>query len=247
MPYKNLIYEIRKSIGLDELIPITCDTKINEKLGIRECDIYKINNLFHYSKVYVNKENGNIVPILELNSDFMRNAISKRNEHINELIKENNFEDIIYLCDGQFALMCYEILDPIIPFEKKYDCFMSAYTRSDYNFENASVNLDINKILDMKRLDFDQKLELKKICNSDLITIYRAQGSKSTDLEKAISWTIDLDIARKFAKVHNLEGDGVIYKAKVNIDDITDYITDRGEREIIVSNYYLQDVKLFRE
>lgn len=246
MSHKEIIYTIRRSIGINELIPITCDTKIDKKLGIRKCDIYKIKNTF-YSKIYVNKENGNIVPIYNLKSDFEKEIIHKRNEHINELIKEKNFEDIIFLCDGQFALMCYEIIDPIIPLEKKYDCFISAYTRADYNFMGASKNLDINKILDLKRLDKNKKEELKKICNSDLITIYRAQGTKSTDLEKAISWTIDLDVAAKFAKVHNLEGNGAIYKAKVHIDDITDYITDRGEKEIIVSNYYLQDVKLFRE
>lgn len=246
MSDKNLIYNIRRSVGLNELKPLTNEDRqknkdfINDSINVD--DLYHIDNSF-YSIIYVNTNNGNILPLYGLS--MSKDILNYRNEYIDDALKEKRYRDVMSLCDGQFAMMCYELIEHSIPMEERYECFMEAYNRTDFNFEGASENIDVGLILDSKRLDDDKIEQLKEICGEDLLTIYRAQGSKSTSLNKAISWTTSLAVAEKFAKYHNLAGDGVIYAAEVNLEDITDYITNRNEEEIIVSNYYLHNVRLF--
>lgn len=246
MSSRNAIYNIRRSVSLSELKPLTSEDIekykdiITESVNIN--DLYTVNEFFH-KILYVNKKNGNILPLYGLS--MSKDLLDDRNKYFNEALKEKRYDDLIGLCDGQFAMMCYEIIEPLIPIEDRYNCFMNAYNRTDFNFEESSKNIDVDLILDSKRLDEDQVEELKEICGEDLLTIYRAQGSKSTSLDKAISWTTSLAVAERFAKYHNLSGDGVIYAAEVCLEDITDYITNRNEEEIIVSNYYLNNVRLF--
>lgn len=241
-----MIYKIRRSVGLNELKEAREKNIEKYKEFIRDNvdirDLYHVDN-FYYSTLYVNMKNGNILPLptLAMSDD----VLEYRNSYINDLIEKKDFEAIISLCDGQFALMCYEIIENLIPIEDKYKCFMCAYSRADFNFEGATENLKVDEILDYKRLDEDKIERLKDMYGDDLLTIYRGQGSMSASLEKAISWTTDIAVAERFAKYHNLAGDGVIYAAEVNLEDITDYITDRNEEEIIVSNYYLHNVRLF--
>lgn len=241
-----MIYDIRRSIGLNELKPLTSeDIQRNKELIKDYIDInnlYSVDDFFH-SVLYVNENNGNILPLHTVS--MSPDIVKKRNQYIDDLLNEERYKDIISLCDGQFALLCYELIEHLIPIEDKYKCFMCAYNRADFNFEGASENIDVDAILDYKRLDENKINQLKEMCGEDLLTIYRAQGSRSTSLEKAISWTTSLAVAEKFAKYHNLAGDGVIYAAEVCLEDITDYITDRNEEEIIVSNYYLYNVRLF--
>lgn len=246
MSSKDVIYNIRRSVSLSELKPLTSEDIekykdiINESININ--DLYIVNEFFH-KILYVNKKNGNILPLYGLS--MSKKILDDRNEYFDEALGEKRYNDIISMCDGQFALMCYEIIESLIPIQNRYECFMQAYNRADFNFEEASENIDVDLILDSKRLNEEQTEQLKEICGEDLLTIYRAQGSRSTSLEKAISWTVSLAVAERFAKYHNLSGDGVIYAAEVNLEDITDYITERNEEEIIVSNYYLNNVRLF--
>lgn len=241
-----MVFNIRRSIGLSELKPLTDEDIEKNKEFIKDYidinNLYRVDDFFH-NILYVDKSNGNILPLYTVS--MADDILEKRNQYIDDMLKEKRYEDLISLCDGQFALMCYEIIEHLIPIEDKYKCFMCAYNRADFNFEGASKGIDVDLILDLKRLDEDKIERLKDMYGEDYLTIYRGQGSRSASLENAISWTTDIAVAERFAKYHNLAGDGVIYAAEVNLEDITDYITDRNEEEIIVSNYYLHNVRLF--
>jgi hypothetical protein len=73
----------------------------------------------------------------------------------------------------------------------------------------------------------------RKECPHGKLTIYRGQVGPTL----GISWTLDINIARKFARTGGLRGTatgGVILRATVMAGDVMAYITGRGESEIIV-------------
>ena len=63
-----------------------------------------------------------------------------------------------------------------------------------------------------------------------IVTIYRGVGSE--EYRDGISWTLDREKAEWFAT--RFTEDGVVYSAKVKSNDILYYISDRGEKEVIV-------------
>ncbi len=56
-----------------------------------------------------------------------------------------------------------------------------------------------------------------------------------------ISWTLDREKAEWFAT--RFTEDGVVYSAKVKSNDILYYISDRGEKEVIVDPKRLMQVE----
>lgn len=65
---------------------------------------------------------------------------------------------------------------------------------------------------------------------SGVVTIYRGVGSEK--YRDGISWTLDREKAEWFAT--RFTEDGIVYSAKVKSNDILYYISDRGEKEVIV-------------
>lgn len=71
----------------------------------------------------------------------------------------------------------------------------------------------------------------------DKITIYRATSmDEYEDEEIGYSWTTDIKVAHLFKKIGGL-GERIIMKATVNKSDIRAVLTDREEKEIIISGY----------
>lgn len=74
---------------------------------------------------------------------------------------------------------------------------------------------------------------------SGVVTIYRGVGSEK--YRDGISWTLDREKAEWFAT--RFTEDGVVYSAKVKSNDILYYISDRGEKEVIVDPKRLMQVE----
>jgi hypothetical protein len=67
-----------------------------------------------------------------------------------------------------------------------------------------------------------------------------------------MSWTLDLDKARSFAKRNELlfrvehgAGDPTVYVATVNASDVLAFMVGRNEREIVVDPRKLRTVHVF--
>ena len=73
----------------------------------------------------------------------------------------------------------------------------------------------------------------EEIGEHETITVYRGVTSSSTHYEKAISWTLNEDVAEFFAMRFNSKGK--IMKAEIHIDDIHDYLSNRNEEEILLN------------
>ena len=73
-----------------------------------------------------------------------------------------------------------------------------------------------------------------------MVTIYRGVGNLSAPFERALSWTLDLDVAKKFSRGNNSK----IYVAKVLLRNIKDIALHLKEEEVIVLP---QDVLYMKE
>lgn len=66
------------------------------------------------------------------------------------------------------------------------------------------------------------------------VQVYRGVSRIHFDQEASrLSWTLDRDVARKFAKRFSNKGDGFIYTGYVDKRDILAYFDSRGEKEVI--------------
>jgi hypothetical protein len=142
-------------------------------------------------------------------------------------------------------MLAYSYLYDKIPDKDKYDLFVMAYKSTDFYFQSVREDVDVDYLLTLNRLN-DRQIDVLSfgyMFHGGRINIYRAQGSKSCPLENAISWTTDIEVAKRFARIHNLEGDGIIYQATVWLENITDYITDRNESEILVDYKHLSNIR----
>lgn len=231
------LFTLRRCIGSRELTKFETSKDIAKIMGVDCDDIYLVKD-YIYPLLYVNKDNGCVVPICG-DPGFYSEMIKFKNNIFDGHIKNNDFEQIISLNDGQYALMVYDILENMIPLNQRYKCFMLAYKRADYNFGKAAINIDYYDLLSMNSLSDEQIAKLDVDENNEIV-IYRAQGEKSTDIDCAISWTTSFKVAKWFAK--RCTSSYKIYKAKVNIDHVTDYLDN--ENEIIVNYNYLTDVEI---
>ena len=117
-----------------------------------------------------------------------------------------------------------------------YETFLDCYQSISYGFEYINTEM-FNYIMQYKKhneLDILNYLKHLEVVDNnatieDYVEVFRGQGSKSLDLKKAKSWTLDFSIAEKFARYNN----GDIIFAKVKIKDIIDYI-DNGEMELLI-------------
>ena len=67
----------------------------------------------------------------------------------------------------------------------------------------------------------------------EMLTVYRGEGSESTDYQEAFSWTLDINKAYFFASWRGGEKARIV-KAQIRKADVVEYLTDRNESEILV-------------
>lgn len=74
----------------------------------------------------------------------------------------------------------------------------------------------------------------------EVVRVYRGVGKIHEDHEsERLSWTLDIDVARKFAKRFKNSDKGHIYSGFVNKRDILAYFDSRNEKEVICRPYNL--------
>lgn len=117
------------------------------------------------------------------------------------------------------------------------------YISHDY----ALNTLDTDVVKEVLPKGTASKKLLKYADSEGYLTVYRGTTPKSTPIERAISYTLDLNVAIKFATKF-YEQSPRVYKAKVHVNDVRLYTDDRSEQEVIVMYEdvkQLEDIKLF--
>lgn len=239
---KNKIFEMEHSSNGLQLMPLKeLNNKEFEKL-ISDYDLdinkfYKVEGKL-YPYCYI--DDSALIEVYEMsNKGFemfsMKDRISQVVNAHKECIEKKEFTRLFMIIDKPFRFEWFIKLFNEIPDNQKHKIFKSIYSSSEYGFNELDKEF-IKEIFKGHTID-------KDLFDTDVITIYRGEASKSTHYTKAYSWTTDLEIAYWFANRFNSEGK--VYIGKVKVDNILDCFQN-NESEIVVLPENVFDVKRFK-
>lgn len=166
-------------------------------------------------------------------------------KEIEESLKNKDFENIFSTIEKQILITQYIKWFKKIPDLQKYNCFRNLWTRSEYGFQ-LFTPLFLKEVFSFKDYSEIRNKGIEKLItdtnNKKIVTIYRGITHKSTDINKAISWTLDKKVADFFATRFNC--DGQVFKAEICIDGIHDYLINRGEQEVLIDPDLLNHIEV---
>lgn len=196
---------------------------------------------------YYKKENV-LVEIYNLEWKFwemldQRERIENVSKLMENLENENDYESLFSYMEKKILITKYIELFDKIPVEQKYNCFRDLWVRSEYGFDQFNLPF-LKKVFSYKEHSQERNEgieEFKKIVGDhQTIEVFRGVTSSSTPYSKAISWTLDEDVAEFFAMRFNSKGK--IMKAEINIDDVYDYMMNRNEKELLLNPKKIKNV-----
>lgn len=121
--------------------------------------------------------------------------------------------------------------------------------------ENPNMDSDMTKaqavrlfqICNPEKMMCEADYEVYKQLPDELI-VYRGLGTLNADNIKALSWTLNVDRAKWFAKRFNFSNAPLkVYRAKIKKKYVFAYCNDRNEGEVIVDYHKLQNIELLTE
>ena len=154
-------------------------------------------------------------------------------KNIEDDVAKGDYSISIHTLPDRMRLEYFDLLiQRDIDFPDFYEKFLSFYTISDYGFSALSHDT-IEKILQKKTPEDEKKTRDAVSSLPDIVTIYRGQTKVGTPLEKAYSWTLDINIANFFAARMGTD-DAEIVESRVSKDKIIEYDISGREQEILV-------------
>lgn len=195
---------------------------------------------FFYEGEYITVEIGTLDPSW-LTNEFSLGALGVDNL-AKQNFEEKNYAMYFFAEQNLFAIDYFHKHYEKIAIEDRYKAFRDMYMYCNYGFDLFDKEV-LSSVLELSN---NRKAiqELKKKGVGNTLTIYRGMGDRSTPLEDSYSWTLSLGTARRFA---HFFGEGKVYQAKVNLEDILDYVTERNEEEILVKNESIKELELIEE
>lgn len=154
-------------------------------------------------------------------------------KNIEDDVAKGDYSISIHTLPDRMRLEYFDLLiQRGVDFPDFYEKFLSFYTISDYGFGSLSRDT-IEKILQKKTPEDKKKTKDAVSSLPDIVTIYRGQTKVGTPLEKAYSWTLDINIANFFAARMGTD-DAEIVEARVSKDKIIEYDINGREQEVLV-------------
>lgn len=167
--------------------------------------------------------------------DFREQQLKTANnfyETMERLKKKGEWTGIFGLIDKRIGLTKFiKHLDDI-PQDKIYDTFIEIYTRSEFGFEILKNHY--HKIFSYAQFSKKRQERLnllaKKLGSAQHLTIFHGD-SISYPVYDYYSWTLNVKTAQFFAIRHG--GVGEVWGRLIKRDEAIDYLTGRGEEEIL--------------
>lgn len=195
---------------------------------------------YFYEGEYITVEINTLDPSW-LTNDFTIGCL-KADDMAKELFESKNYTLYFFSEQNLFAIDYFHRHYEKIETEDKYQAFKTMYLYCNYGFEYFDKDI-LSEVFTLA--DSEDSIEkLKNKTNEQLLTIYRGMGDRSTPIDSAYSWTLSLSVAQRFA--HHFSR-GKVYQAKVNINDVIDYIEERNEDEVWVRFDSLQNVLIIED
>ncbi|WCK57651.1 hypothetical protein PP175_26820 (plasmid) [Aneurinibacillus sp. Ricciae_BoGa-3] len=255
---ESLFHSIKSPLRKKDLLPLREDTfaRIKSMRGLIE-SYEEIRHMLKEEglspdKVYISKsglfpywyiDGDAYVPVPELRKqviqEFRVQETAEQQKHsLKKLWDNGQYEQFYAVIHAQFAFDHYLTHLDDIPTEQRYNVFRSRYIKSEYGFQD--IDKSIIRGLFASNPD---RLFTKDLLTDEngYVTVYRGVEDLSADVTQAYSWTLDFDVATKFAVRFNSE-ESKIYQAQVHIDHVVDYIRRRDEEEILVLPEHVENI-----
>lgn len=162
----------------------------------------------------------------------LENLVSAIKDQEAEVANGSFVASLLALQDSMRIEYFNMLIDKGKPVNNLYELFINMFSLGDYGFAAMSDEA-FNETIASKTGAQKKKTESALSGMPDVLTIYRGQTKVGTPVEKAHSWTLDRNVANFFATRRGKDKAQII-TATVNKKDVIEYISDRGEKEILV-------------
>ncbi len=194
-------------------------------------------------KTHIYEENGEIkVEILEKGSDDYKRWVARWETTINECTTAFS---VFMIINKSYK---YSFMKHIKQYLNRHDfseIFSWAWTSTENPNMNpeASVKQNVTYFMECDPDILMQPEELAVFNNlPDSCTVYRGVTTYNQDNIKALSWTLNEDVAEWFAtRCHQA---GQVYSAKIQKEHVLAYFCCRSEEELVIDPEYLQNIEL---
>jgi hypothetical protein len=192
----------------------------------------KLYNIMYWDDIYFQQFTGE--PVSEEVMVFMQEdkKFLQCKSVFDKLRAEKNYRSLFARIDKKVIIETYNNIYEEIPIEDVYDIFVDIYQRSEFNFhlfnpdvvEAAISNRSYSKAWKGRMDELVQKAD-----SEGNITLYRGEGDPTGEF---YSWTFSKKVALFFATRFGAKGK--ILKETISIDRAIDYLTSRGEEEVLI-------------
>ena len=170
------------------------------------------------------------------NTLFFDADIEKYVKIVNRHVNRKNIDGVHLFRDfGPILLVdMFKLIYPMIPDHLKFKTVVRVYSLAAQDWANLK-----DELVDAKKFRADNHIAplREKVSNNNTFTIYRGVANyKEINPHLSLSWTIDEEIAKSYARIIQKSKVGYVYSATINIDDVIAYVTDRYENEVIQYN-----------
>lgn len=199
-----------------------------------------LNKTYYFDKdknilfpVYLYGE-ASIKPYNELAEDVIKQAKGLELE-----IQHGNYFPILMVLNDKMRMQILNLLIEQDKLGDPYHLFNSFYPTSDYGCSELSIET-MRKLKDRKT-DEQIKETFEHIKDfPDKLIIYRGEGDKSTEWQKSVSWTTDINVANFFASRMESK-EARIYIAEADKKDIIEFFDTESECIILPENIRIKD------
>lgn len=164
-------------------------------------------------------------------------------EKIRQIKEARTPHEISFMITKSYSLAFLRYAAPHLSSQDLSEMLADVWVRTES--PNNDPNMSKNRLLSLFRkakpqfvMDEDEYEAFQKL--DDTVTVYRGVTSHNAKNVKALSWTLNYDIADWFA--HRFGEDGTVYEAQIDREHIYAYFNRRNEHEVIVDPKYLMDI-----
>lgn len=189
----------------------------------------QMNNIY-----YAETNNGVYIEVFPFVPEYLemirfKDCLRVRREEQKKLISKGEYEVYYFYIANAMKIYDFEKNYKDFPEDRVSNIWADIYMQLDYGF--SAWNPEVIQYV-MARS--------KRKPGKNLVRIYRGEGTKSTPVKKAYSWTTNINIALWFACM----GQGMrVWQADVKQEDIAFFISGRDEDEVVVAPKKIQNLK----
>jgi hypothetical protein len=175
-------------------------------------------------------------PVTILSLSFMREKERYQQvlKYFTTLKQKGDYEAMFSMMEKTIIIPLFNRMYFDIPDDKRYDIFIQCYVRSEYGFTSFKPEI-LSDVFDKRVLssEWTERMnQFRGIASGDTITVYRGATEQSTEVDKALSWTLSRKTAKFFA--NRFGSNGTIHKKVINTISVMDYIDTRNESEVLI-------------